>query len=77
MLKVSQAERDDLIRTFWEEVRLKLIKQYGHSEDQADLGILRYRRALDAHQVGDLLYHQGEAWTAEIVDGLIKQGMPG
>lgn len=76
MLSVSQDERDRLIAEFWDSVRMRLLKHHHRSPDEADLGIGRYRHALDTRQVGDLLYHQGVERTAEVVNGVIDFGVP-
>lgn len=76
MLSVSQDERDRLIAEFWDSVRARLLKHHRRTPDEADLGIGRYRRAMDGRQVGDLLYHQGVERTADAVNGIIDFGVP-
>ena len=76
MLLLPQDERDQYIGEFWESVRSKLIGQYSHPADDADRGIGQYRQAIHHRGIGDLLYHQGVEKTAEVVDGIIKNGLP-
>lgn len=75
MLPIPQQERDRLIGEFWGSVRSRLIDHYHRSAGDADRAIGQYRHAI-YRDVGDFVYHQGVERTAELVNGVIDDGLP-
>jgi hypothetical protein len=73
---LSQSERDQMIGEFWQRVRTELIEKLRGPDDDADRGIAQYRQAIQRRGVGDLVYHQGVERTAQVVEGIIKNGLP-
>jgi hypothetical protein len=71
LLATSQNVREELTGRFWVDVHERLIEKHQRTSSEADKGIGRYRNELETHGVGDTVYNQGVARTAEIVNGLI------
>ena len=66
------SEREEMIGQFWADVRNRLKEPpYGRDDDEADMGIGRYRGDTERRGLGDAVYNQGVERTAEIVDGVI------
>lgn len=70
------APREELICLFWREVRDRLINNHHKKPDEADLGIGRYRGETERRELGDVVYNRGSEQTAEIVNGIIENGLP-
>ncbi len=62
-------QRLQAIDQFWTDVK-KLLKKKHHHTDQDAQGIDDYRRVADP-KLGEVVYNQGEAHTAEVIHGLI------
>jgi hypothetical protein len=77
MTPLSRPSRDEMIGKFWVEVRTRLKETYLRKNDEADLGIGRYRGDTERRGIGDAIYNQGVERTAEIVNGVIEDGLPG
>lgn len=77
MTPKPQLSRDEMIGRFWAEVRNRLKETYKRKDDQADLGIGRYRGDTERRGIGDAVYNQGVERTAEVVNGVIEIGLPG
>jgi hypothetical protein len=60
-------ERDDLVGRFWGDVRSRLTGVHDLTDDQADLGIARYRGFAEQHLLGDTVYNRGAARVAETI----------
>jgi hypothetical protein len=75
MMPATQLNRDDMIGQFWEGVRNRLKETYRRSDDQADFGIGAYRHDTEQRAIGDAVYNQGVERTAEIVNGVIENGL--
>jgi hypothetical protein len=69
--------RDEMIGRFWSEVRNRKNETHKRKHDKADLGIGRYRADTERRGIGDAVYNQGVERTAEIVNGVIDNGLPG
>ena len=65
-----------MIGHFWAEVRSRLKNTHERNDDQANLGIGRYRADTERRGIGDTVYNQGVERTAEIVNGVIENGLP-
>jgi hypothetical protein len=68
--------RVEQIAQFWNDVRDQLVQHHGRKPDQADLGIGRYRGDTERRGLGEAVYNQGVERTAEVVDGVIENGLP-
>ena len=77
MATAPRPNRDEMIGHFWAEVRSRLKQAHRRDDDQADLGIGRYRGDTERRGLGEVVYNQGVERTAEIVDGVIANGLPG
>jgi hypothetical protein len=64
----------DLVDAFWDGVVTLLRSEHGLTNVQALRSVLRYRNELDAHEVGDILYH---ASPKEIAGNVITGGYAG
>jgi hypothetical protein len=64
-----------LIISYWKEVRGLLRERHGLTVVQARRGISIYRARMRKHEVGDILYHEDSARTAETIAGLVRQGL--
>lgn len=62
-----------LIIGYWKEVRGLLRERHGLTVVQARRGISTYRARMRKHEVGDILYHEDSARTAETIAGLVRQ----
>jgi hypothetical protein len=58
------------IDQFWTDVKNLLKKKHRHTDQDAQQGIDDYRRVADP-KLGEVVYNQGEAHTAEVIHGLI------
>jgi hypothetical protein len=76
MTPALRPSRDEMIGHFWAEVRSRLKNTHARNDDQADLGIGRYRGDTERRGIGDTVYNQGVERTAEIVNGVIENGLP-
>jgi hypothetical protein len=77
MASIEKPELGEQVTEFWNQVRGRLIHHHERSPDEADLGIGRYRLDTERRRIGEAVYNQGVERTAEIVDGVIKYGLPG
>lgn len=73
--------KPELEQRFWQTVRSLLNKNFGHSAKIAQNGIDTYKRSIGGADSGlwavpETVYNQGEEKTAEVVDGIIKTGLP-
>lgn len=69
---------------FWDDVRELLTApggSYRHTPQRAAQGIETYKqdvlRRRGLPEIPDAVYNQGEEHTAAIIDGVIRQGLPG
>jgi hypothetical protein len=68
-------KRQAAIDQFWNDVKELLTQKHGHSDRQAQQGINQYRQAT-VNKLGEVVYNQGEEKTAEVIDGVIRSGLP-
>lgn len=52
---------------FWAEVEKLLVKNYGFSKRNAEIGIGEYRRLLHNAGIGDTVYNRGEEQAADSI----------
>jgi hypothetical protein len=74
--QLLDSRRDDAVTQFWSEVRSKLQRDYRRDRDQADLGIGKYRMDTERRKLGETVFNQGVDRTAEVVNGVIENGLP-
>lgn len=63
-----------LIAEFWATVEHLLEQQHGLSEQQAQIGVTEYRKRLDLHRVGDMIYHNDPKDVSQTIAGILEQG---
>jgi hypothetical protein len=76
MASETRLSREESAAEFWADVRVALGKRYERYGDEADLGIGRYRRAVELLGLGDVVYNQGVERAAEVIDSVIEHGLP-
>ena len=76
MIAEPQLIRDELVSQFWNDVRATLINNHQRNTNQAVMGIDQYRSDTERLGLRDVVYNQGVERTAEIVDGVIENGLP-
>ena len=70
MIAIPSSLPGHLIDWYWDEVEKYLVRTHKVPREKARRGILRYRRALARHGVGDIQYHADADQTAlGIVNG--------
>jgi hypothetical protein len=63
-------------KQFWTDVEELLIQHYGHPARKARDGIDTYRAEVDRRKLGQVVYNQGEKQAANVIDGIIRDGLP-
>ena len=77
---MNTAVKDQFEKQFWDDVEKLLIESpYSHSSKNARYGMDVYKNAL-RNQAGGIIsetvYNQGEEKTAEVIDSIIRTGLP-
>ena len=73
---MNQLSWADVEKQFWDTVQRLLTETYRCSEYEARNGIATYQHEIERHGFAEAVYNQGEERTAEVVDSVIRTGLP-